>query len=182
MRLIVCLLALACWLRAGDLPEKPQTGSPNGAFKVEVVQSDRHTQRMEIRDARGKLLFTSPANLGVIEFYPDHLRWSPDSKVLAVSAGYSKLYLTYLFAWNGETFESIPMPEIAEHHDNIGLTPLKWTDARTLKLGFSGPHAGKAKGYGYHGTASVEVDLAKKTAKKLNEQIHYSEPQADEPE
>ncbi len=168
-------LALAASLFAGEVPEDVRTASPDGVFQVRVVKvGDTNTRRLEITDKAGKPYFTSPPQIDgtdILDFYDDHLRWSPDSRILAISAGYPKLFRTYLFAWDGKTFQQIPMPGIATGEDNPWIYPTEWRGNHTLHLKISGPHAGKARDRGYEGTAVVQVDLQAKTSKKLSEEV-----------
>lgn len=164
---------------AGEIQEDVRTASPDGVFQVRVVKVGKtNTRRLEITNKDGKTLFTSSPQIDgnyIIDFYSDHLRWSPDSRILAISAGYSKLFRTYLFAWDGKTFQQIVMPEIAAGEDNPWIYPTKWKNSHTLNLKISGPHAGKAHDRGYEGTAVVQVDLQAKKSKKLSEKVkHYA--------
>jgi len=172
-------LALAASL-AGEVPEEVRTASPDGIFQVRVVKVvDTNTRRLEIIQKDGKTRYRSPAQIDgieILDFYDDHLCWSPDSRILAISAGSSKLFRTYLFAWDGKTFEQITMPEIAAGEDNPWIYPTEWRDNHTLHLKITGPHAGKARDSGYEGTAVVQVDLPAKSAKKLSEEVKSHEP------
>jgi hypothetical protein len=175
MKTMLTILALTGSLFAGEGPKDVRTASPDGEFQVIVAKvGDTNTRRLEIRGKDGKILFSSPPNIDgtdLLEFYPEHLRWSPDSRLLAISAGYSKLFRTYLFAWDGKGFQQIPMPEIATEEDNPWIYPTDWKANHTLHLKISGPHAGKAGDSGYEGTAVVQVELQKKEAKKLSEEV-----------
>ena len=175
MKYILISLSLATSLFAGEVPEDVRTASPDGVFQVRVVKvGDTNTMRLEITDKAGKRLFTSPPRINrtdILEYYTDHLRWSPDSRIHAISAGYPKLFRTYLFAWDGKTFQQIAMPEIAAGEDNPWIYPTDWRGKHTLHLKISGPHAGKARDSGYMGTAVVQVDLQAKTSKKLSEEV-----------
>jgi hypothetical protein len=172
--------ALAASLFAGEVPVDVKTASPDGVFQVRVLEVGKtNTKRLEITNKDGKPLFLSPPQIDgsdIIEFYADHLRWSPDSQILAISAGFPMLLRTYLFAWDGKTFQQIAMPEIAAGEDNPRVYPVEWKGNRTLHLKFSGPHAGKASGGGYKGTAVVQVDLRAKTSKKISEKLKRHVP------
>lgn len=172
---LLAILALTASLSAGEVPEAVRAASPDGQFRVLVAKvGGTNTRRLEIKGKDGKILFSSPPKIDgtdIHEFYPEHLRWSPDSRVLAISAGFSKLLRTYLFAWDGKGFQQIPMPEIAEGEDNPWIYPTAWKADHTLHLKISGPHAGKAGDSGYEGTAVVQVELQKKVAKKLSEEV-----------
>lgn len=180
MKPMLISLALATSLFAGEVPEDVRTASPNGAFQVRVVKvADTNTRRLEITQKDGKTLYSSPRQIDgtdILDFYDDHLRWSPDSRILAISAGYSKLFRTYLFAWDGKSFHQIAMPEIAAGQDNPWVYPTEWRGNHTLHLKISGPHAGKARDNGYEGTAVVQVDLHAMTSKKLSEEVKPYDP------
>ena len=173
MKPIFMSLALVSSVFAGEVPEDVRTASPDGMFQVRIVKvADTNTRRLEITQKDGKTLYASPPQIDgadILDFYDDHLRWSPDSRILAISAGYSKLFRTYLFAWDGKSFHPIAMPEIAAGEDNPWIYPTEWRDNHTLHLKISGPHAGKARENGYEGTAVVQVDLQAMTSKKLSE-------------
>ncbi|WP_009959438.1 hypothetical protein [Verrucomicrobium spinosum] len=172
---LLAILALTVSLFAEDVPEAARTASPDGEFRVTVAKvANTNTKRLEIRGKEEKILFSSPPRIDgtdILEFYPEHLRWSPDSRILAISAGYSKLFRTCLFAWDGKGFQQIPMPEIAAGEDNPWIYPVAWKAGHILHLKISGPHAGKAGDNGYEGTAVVQVELQKKTVKKLSEEV-----------
>ena len=180
MKSMLISLALAASLFAGEVPEDVRTASPDGAFQVRVVKvADTNTRRLEINQKDGKTVYRSAPQIDgtdILDFYDDHLRWSPDSRILAISAGYSKLFRTYLFAWDGKSFQRIAMPEIAAGEDNPWIYPTEWRDNHTLHLKITGPHAGKARDSGYEGTAVVQVDLQAKTSKKLSEDVKFHEP------
>jgi len=127
-----------------------------------------------MKDLLITLIFTlSSASVFAGEIQEDVRTASP--RILAISAGYSKLFRTYLFAWDGKTFQQIVMPEIAAGEDNPWIYPTKWKNSHTLNLKISGPHAGKAHDRGYEGTAVVQVDLQAKKSKKLSEKVkHYA--------
>lgn len=175
MKAALISLGLAVQLFAGEIPKDVQTASPDGAFHVSVVKvGDTNTRRLVIKGKDGKILFSSPPQIEVtdiLDFYPEHLRWSPDSRILAISAGYPKLFRTYLFAWNSREFRQIAMPEIAAGEDNPWIYPTEWRDSHTLHLKISGPHAGKARNCGYVGSAVVRIDLQTNTAKLLSEEM-----------
>lgn len=175
---LICI-TLATSLFAGEVPEDVRTASPDGAFQVAVIKAgDTNTWRLEILGKGGDTLFSSPPQIDgtdILDFYTDHLRWSPDSRVLAISAGSRKLFRTYLFAWNGKGFQRIVMPEIASGEDNPWIYPIEWRENHTLYLEISGPHAGKAMDIGYEGSAVVQVDLQSMTAKKVSEQLKWHE-------
>jgi hypothetical protein len=180
MKSMFISLALATSIFAGEVPEDVRTASPNGAFQVRVVKvADTNARRLEITQEDGRTLYSSPPQIDgtdILDFYDDHLRWSPDSRILAISAGYSKLFRTYLFAWDGKTFQQIAMPEIAAGEDNPWIYPAKWRGNHTLHLKISGPHAGQARDNGYEGTAVVRVDLHAMTSKKLSEEVKTYDP------
>jgi hypothetical protein len=178
MKQLIIAFASALCLHAAEPADKPATTSPDGRFLVSAPEiGDTKTQRLEIHSAEGKLLYSSPADLKdlskskVIQFYPERLKWSDDSKVLAIPAGFPRLFETFLFAWNGSGFDPIPMPPLAAGRDNIGIEPVAWQAGHQLTLKITGPHAGKADHTSYSGSAVVEVDLAKKTARKISEKI-----------
>jgi hypothetical protein len=181
VKFLLISLALATALFAGEVPEDVRTASPDGVFQVRVVKvADTNTRRLEITHKDGKTLYSSPPQIDgtdIVDFYDDHLRWSPDSRILAISAGYSRLFRTYLFAWDGKAFHQVAMPEIAAGEDNPWIYPTEWRDNHTLHLKISGPHAGKARENGYEGTAVVQVDLQAMTSKKLSEEVKRREPQ-----
>jgi hypothetical protein len=181
MKSLLISLALTIALFAGDVPEDVRTASPDGVFQVRVVKvADTNTRRLEITQKDGRTLYGSPPQIDgtdILDFYDDHLRWSPDSRILAISAGYSRLFRTYLFAWDGNAFHQVAMPEIATEEDNPWIYPTEWRDNHTLHLKISGPHAGKARENGYEGTAVVQVDLQAMTSKKLSEEFKRLEPQ-----
>lgn len=180
MKAALLCLSLIASLYAGEVPEDVRTASPDGAFQVIIARvGGTNTTRLEIKGKEGRPLFTSPPQIDgtdILDFYPDHLRWSPDSKILAISAGYSKLFRTYLFAWDGTKFQSIAMPKIASGEDNPWIYPVEWKENHTLHLTISGPHAGKAHDRGYKGTAVVQVDLQTKTSKKISEKVTQDGP------
>lgn len=180
MKAALIYLILTSLVFAGEVPEDVRTASPNGAFQISIVKvGDTNTRRLEITDKGGKPLFLSSPQIDgtdILDFYDDHLRWSLDSRILAISAGHPKLFRTYLFAWDGKSFQQVPMPEIADGEDNPWIYPVAWRDNRTLQLKISGPHAGKADGSGYEGTAVVQVDLQSKTTKKISEEVKRHEP------
>jgi len=180
MKPMLISLALATLLFAGEVPDDVRTASPSGAFQVRVVKvADTNTRRLEITQKDGKTLYSSPRQIDgtdILDFYDDHLRWSPDSRILAISAGYSKLFRTCLFAWDGKSFHQITMPEIAAGQDNPWVYPTEWRGNHTLHLKISGPHAGKARDNGYEGTAVVQVDLHAMTSKKLSEEVKPYDP------
>ena len=180
MKSALISFALAASLFAGEVPPDVKTASPDGVFQVRVVPvGETNTMRLEITDKDGKPLFLSPPQIDgsdIAEFYAEHLRWSPDSKILAISAGYPMFFRTFLFAWDGKTFQQIAMPEIAAGEDNPRIYPVEWKGNRTLHLKFSGPYAGKASGDGYKGTAVVQVDLKEKTSKKISEKLKRHGP------
>ncbi|TDU64516.1 hypothetical protein EI77_03966 [Prosthecobacter fusiformis] len=173
-------LSLVASLYAGEVPADVRTTSPDGAFQVSVARvGDTNTTRLEIKDKEGNLLFTSPPQIDgtdILHFYPDHLRWNSDSKILAIAAGFPKLFQTYLFAWDGRKFQSIAMPKIASGEDNPWIYPVEWKGNHTLHLTISGPHAGKAHDRGYNGTAVVQVDLETKTSQKISEKVTHDGP------
>jgi hypothetical protein len=175
MKTTLLFLAFVTSLFAGEVPENVRTASPDGAFRVSIAKvGDTNTTRLEIKGKDGKLLFTSPPQIdatAILDFYPDQLRWSPDSKILAIAAGSSKLFQTYLFAWDGTKFQFIAMPKIASGEDNPWIYPVEWRGNHTLHLTFTGPHAGKTDDNGYKGTAVVQVDLQTKTSKKISEKV-----------
>jgi hypothetical protein len=175
MKFIFIYLTLAVSIFAGELPEDVRMASPDGAFRVDIVRvAKTNTSRLEISGKDGKRLFVSPPQIDgidIMDFYSDLLRWSPDSRILAIAAGNPKLQRTYLFAWDGKTFQQIAMPEIASGYDNAWIYPTEWKENHTLHLKISGPHAGKAVGDGYEGVAVVQVDLHAKTTKKLSEKV-----------
>lgn len=178
MKTTFIYFCLTVSLFAGDVPEDVRAASPDGAFQVIVAKvGGTNTRRLEIKGKDGKILFSSPPKIDgtdLHDYYPEHLRWSPDSRILAISAGSSKLFRTYLFAWDGKGFHQIPMPEIAAGEDNPWIYPIAWKADHTLHLKISGPHAGKASDRGYEGTAVVQVELQKKAAKKLSEEVKRS--------
>jgi hypothetical protein len=180
MKSLLISLVLATALFAGEVPEDVRTASPDGVYQVRVVKvADTNTRRLEITQKNGKTLYTSPPQIDgtdILDFYDDHLRWSPDSRMLAISAGYSRLFRTYLFAWDGKTFQQIAMPEIAAGEDNPWIYPTEWRGNHTLHLKISGPHAGKARDSGYEGTAVVQVNLQAKTSKKISEEVKLYGP------
>lgn len=180
MKSILINLALAASLFAGEVPEDVRTASPDGVFQVRVVKvADTNTRRLVITQKDGKTVYSSPPQIDgtdILDFYDDHLRWSPDSRILAISAGYSKLFRTYLFAWDGKAFYRIAMPDIAAGEDNPWIYPTEWRDSHTLHLKISGPHAGKARDGGYEGTAVVQIDLQAMTSKKLSEDLKRYDP------
>lgn len=175
MKTIFICLTLVATLFGGEVPEEVRKASPDGAFQANIVNvGNTNTRRLEISDKGGKTLFTSPPRIDgtdIIDFYSDHLRWSPDSRILAISAGYPKLFRTCLFAWDGKSFQQIKMPEIAAGEDNPWIYPTEWRGNHTLHLKISGPHSGKARDSGYEGTAVVQVDLQAMTSKKLSEEV-----------
>lgn len=168
-------LTMVASILAGEVPEDVRTASPDGVFQVRVVKkADTNMRRLEIIRKDGNTLYISPPQIDgtdILDFYEDDLRWSPDSRILAISAGYPKLIRTYLFAWDGKSFHQIVMPEIAAGEDNPWIYPAEWRDNHTLHLNISGPHAGKASDNGYEGTALVQVDLQTMTSKKLSENV-----------
>lgn len=176
---LLCLV-LSTSLFAGETPEDVRTASPDGAFRVTVTEVEgSNTKQLKIIGKDGKILFTAPPvidGMDILEFYDEHLRWSPDSRVLAISAGYGKLFRTCLFAWDGKSFQPISMPEIASGYDNFWIYPVEWKTGHTLHLKISGPHAGKASDSGYEGTAVVKVDVHTKMAKKLLEEVREYGP------
>ena len=175
MKSILICFTLAASLFAGEASEVVRTASPDGAFQVSIVKvGDTNTRRLEISGKDGKHLFASPPQIDgtdIADFHSDHLRWSPDSRILAISAGHSKLFRTYLFAWDGTRLQQIAMPEIAAGEDNPWINPTEWRENHILHLKISGPHAGKARDSGYEGTAVVQVDLQTKTSKKISEKV-----------
>lgn len=175
MIMMFVYLTLAASLFAGEVPENVRMASPDGAFQVDIVKVGKtNTSRLEISGKDGKRLFASPPQIDgtdINDFHSDLLRWSPDSRILAIAAGYSKLQRTYLFLWDGKNFQQVAMPEIASGYDNPWIYPTEWKENHTLHLKVSGPHAGKAVGDGYEGVAVVQVDLQAKTTKKLLEKI-----------
>jgi hypothetical protein len=178
MKTLLIYLSLAASLIAGEVPELVPTAAPNGAFYLSFVEvGETNTQRLEIKDKDGKVVFSSPPQINgddISRFFPEHLRWSPDSKLLAISAGHAKYFKTYLFAWNGTGFQQVRLPEIAAGMDNPWIFPVGWKEDHILNLEMSGPHAGKAEDRGYEGRAAVQVDLKTKTCKKLSEEVkHY---------
>ena len=181
MKAILISLALASSLFAGEVPEDVRTASPDGLFQVRVVKvGDTNTRRLEITQKDGTTLYSSPPQIDgtdILDFYDEHLRWSPDSRILAISAGSSRLFRTYLFAWDGKAFHQLAMPEIAAGEDNPWIYPTEWRDNHILHLKISGPHAGKARENGYEGTAVVQVDLQAMTSKKLSEEVKRREPE-----
>jgi hypothetical protein len=82
MRSLLIILALATALLAGEEPEDLRTASPDEVFQVRVVKvADTNTRRLEITQKDGKTLYSSPAQIDgtdIVDFYDDHLRWSPD--------------------------------------------------------------------------------------------------------
>ena len=175
MRAAIFYAALSIAALAGDPPEDVRTGSPDGQFRVGVAAvGDTNTRRLEIRTPSGKLLYSSPSSLNgtdILDFYPEHLRWSPDSKILAIAAGYPKHFRTYLFVWDGSRFQHVTAPPLAADHDNPWIVPTSWEAGHKLTLKITGPHAGKATEGGYSGTATITVDAANKKAKTLNEHV-----------
>ncbi len=175
MRAAIFYAALSTADIAGDPPEDVRTGSPDGRFRVAVAAvGDTKTRRLEIRTPSGKLLYSSPPRLygtHILEFYPRHLRWSPDSKILAIAAGYPKHFRTYLFLWDGSRFLPVAPPPLAADYDNPWIVPTGWNSGHRLSLKITGPHVGKATEGGYTGTATIAVDAASKEAKTLNERI-----------
>ncbi len=168
-------LTIAVSIFAGEVPKVVRTTSPDGVFQVRVVKmADANRRRLEIIRKDGNTLYISPPQIDgtdILDFYEDRLRWSPDSRILAISAGYPKLFRTCLFAWDGKSFHQIAMPEIAEGEDNPWIYPTEWRDNHILHLQISGPHAGRASDNGYEGTAVVQVDLQTMTSKKLSEKV-----------
>ncbi len=175
MRAAFFFAAFNAVVLAGELPEDLRTGSPNEQFRVRVVSvGDTNTRKLELRTPSGTLLYSSPSQIDgtdVLDYFPEHLRWSPDSKVLAIAGGYSRNIQTYLFAWDGMTFHQISLPTLAADYDNPWIVPIEWKPGHRLSLKITGPHAGKARDNGYSGTAIIAVDLARKTATKLEERI-----------
>lgn len=175
MKVSLICVTLTASLFAGEVPEDVRTASPDGAFQVNIVKAgDTNTRRLEIIGKGGKRLFVSPPQIDgetICDFYPDHLRWSSDSRILAIAAGYPKLFRTYLFAWDGTSFAQIAMPELAAGEDNPWIYPTEWRQDHTLHLKITGPHAGKARDSGYVGTAVVKVELETNTSKKLSEKV-----------
>jgi hypothetical protein len=138
------------------------------------VPESTNEKRLELRTAAGELLYMAPRRIDgvdVTEFYSYHVRWSQDSKLLAIAGGFPKLTYTYLFAWDGARFEQISMPLLAVGYDNPWIVPEEWLPDHRLKLRITGPHAGKARDGGYAGTATIAVDLAQKTTSKIKERI-----------
>ena len=175
MKALLLIALVGSVALAGEVPEDVRTGSADGAFLVNVVKvGETGTRRLEIASSGGKVLFTSPPQIDgieILDFYPEHLRWSPDSRILAISAGHPKLFRTYLFAWDGMRFRQIPMPAIAADEDNPWIYPTDWKEGHRLHLRISGPHAGKASDTGYKGATVIEVDLGTMTATKVEETI-----------
>ncbi|MDB6069099.1 MAG: hypothetical protein JWL81_270 [Verrucomicrobiales bacterium] len=167
-------------LFAGEVSKNLRKDSPDGAFKVSLIKvGETNTRRLEIADKNGKAVFTSGLQIDgtdVLDFYADHLLWSPDSKILAISAGYPKLFRTYLFAWDGKGFQHITMPNIAAGEDNPWIYPTEWSENHILQLKISGPHAGQALVSGYDGTAVVQVDLQAKTSRRISEKVERNNP------
>jgi hypothetical protein len=174
MRAALILVAFSVSVLGGELPEDLRTASPNEQFRVRVVKvGDTRTRKLELRSLKGKLLYSSPSQIDgtdVLDFFPEHLRWSADSKVLAIAGGYSRNIQTYLFAWDGARFQQISLPALAADYDNPWIVPVEWK-GHSLSLKISGPHAGKARDYGYSGTATIAVDLTRKSATKIAERI-----------
>lgn len=134
-----------------------------------------------IQDLHGKALFSSrecPALRDVFNYEPEHARWSSDGLVLAVAAGHSKSLLTYIFARSGDTFVSVPVPPLADGHDNPWILPIEWLKDRTLRVTISGPHAGKARGSGYSGEAKLRVTLDPFKCDKTFERIKWTRRQS----
>jgi hypothetical protein len=152
-----------------------RTGSPNEQFRVHIVKvGDPNTRKLELRTPDGKLLYASTPQIDgteVLDYLPEHLRWSPDSKVLAIAGGYSRNLKTYLFAWDGTTFQQISLPTLAAGYDNPWIVPTEWKPDYRFSLKVTGPDAGKARDNGYSGTAIIAVDLARKTATTVEEHI-----------
>lgn len=152
-----------------------RTDSPDGQYGVHIVKAgDTNARKLEIRTQSGKTLYSSPPQIDgvdILDFFPEHLRWSPDSKVLAIAGGYSRNIETYLFAWNGSHFEQVKVPTIAANYDNPWIVPVQWKPGHQLLLKITGPHAGKAREDGYSGTATIAVDFSRKVATKIEERV-----------
>ena len=86
---LICF-TLAASLFAGEVPEDVRTASPDGAFQVSIIKvGDTNTRRLEITDKGGVPLFSSPPQIDgtdILDFYDDHLRWSPGKKGSVVNS------------------------------------------------------------------------------------------------
>ena len=175
MRAAIVYTALSLAAPAGDPPEDPRTGSPDAQFRIGVAAvGNTNMRRLEIRTASGKVLHSSPPSLDgtdIPDFSPEHLRWSPDSKIPAIAAGYSKHIRTYLFVWDGSRSHHVSAPPLAADYDNPWIVPTGRPAGHRLSLKITGPHAGKATGGGYSGTATIMLDPASKKAKPINEHV-----------
>jgi hypothetical protein len=171
--ILACALARSAM--ADDSISPPPVTSPNGQFQAHIIKvGETHTSRVEIRSKDGNLVYTSPPQIDgtdVIEFYPQHLRWNAESKILAAAGGYPKHIRTYLFTWDGSRFEAIKMPALAAGYDNPSIIPAAWTSPRQLSLKISGPYAGKTQSHHYSGTAEIQIDVSRKAARTIQETI-----------
>ena len=153
--------------------EPARTGSPDKQFDVRFhcANLSFHDESFTIVNTAGDVLFdskTCPALGNCVGFMPEHLLWSPDSKTVAIEGGHSKLSTTYLFSLRGREFIQVPVPDVIEGFDNPRIVPLKWIKGRRLILGITGPHAGKATGYGYRGRTTLYVPVESSTC-----EVHY---------
>ena len=177
MRAALILIAISGAVLASESRDDSCTASPNGQFRACVVKvAETNTRRLELRSKDGKSLYSSPSQIDgedVFDFYPQHLLWSPDSKVLAIGGGHWRKIQTYLFAWDGVGFNQISLPALSANsdYDNAWVLPAEWKSDDRLILSISGPHAGKAGAKGYSGKAYIGVDPIRKSATKINERI-----------
>ena len=166
---IASMLALVACAQA---QETVQTLSPDKGCRVRFHGSNPSLpESFTIEDVKGAVLFDSKTCAdvaNVTNFEPEHVSWSPDSQIVAITGGHAKFLETYLFSRHQESFVCIPVPNVTGGYDNPWVQPLRWIKGRRLIVTISGPHAGKANGYGYRGRATLHVPANGRTC-----EVHY---------
>jgi hypothetical protein len=172
--LLVSLL-VARRTTADDRRDRRSVTSPDGRFVVALRGANAaFPDTFTIQDAHGTTVLSSrdhPRFEHIAEFRPDYVSWSLDSEILAIAGGGGHDLETFIFVHRGNSFVAVTVPDLTDRRDNPFITPTKWLKGRRLTLAISGPHAGKANGYYYKGSATIRVSITPPACEVLYKKI-----------
>jgi hypothetical protein len=157
--------------------------SPNASYVLAFTDSDAGSPcAFTIKTAAGEQIFDSrrcDELREVITFKTEFVRWSPDSKIVAVASDEGKIGFTYVLGLGGQGFQLLDTPLSGEGYDNPYIVPIRWLSGRRLVVETTGPHAGKNIPSGYRGRATIRYSLNPSRCEIVYKHIREFEYEAD---
>jgi hypothetical protein len=138
--------------------EERRVRSPNGRF--EAVIGPEPPPAVTIWEVGGTCLFSGrdmPEFRFAFHFYPQHFLWSPDSKLVAIAAGFDRHIRTYVISVESGGCVHIPLPWLAEGYYHPWILPDEWITKNILRLAISGPHGRDDTVAYYRGEAKLHL-------------------------